>query len=169
MSDMQREPARQPSRQTSRPYLQPEPHNKYEIPADQIPPGMDAMWLPTKIAGMPNPQVAQYYRAGWQPARAQDFPEQSGYGVDFPQMMIDAGLLENVKADAPVIIDDQMLVLRPRELSVRAHQQRAKQADEQVDIQMRRLRQVSRTFRGTEIRRRHGPAPDLGSVDGSDE
>lgn len=161
----EREPARFSERVMERPYMQPEPHTKYEIAAEDIPPGMDAMWLPTKIAGAPNPQVGQYYRAGWQPARAEDFPYHSGYGVQYPEMMVEAGLLEIVKADAPVIIDDQMLVLRPRELSARANRARQQEAHNQVENQMRRLRQVSRTFRDTRIQRSHAPMPDQAPVD----
>lgn len=153
--------ARQPVRRESRPYVPPPPHRKYHIDPRDIPPGMDALWLPTRIGGEPNRQVGQYYRSGWQPATAEMFPEISGYGVEFPANMVEAGLLENVRADAPIVVDDQMLVLRPKELSRAAAAEHERQSHDQVAIQMQRLKQVSRDFRGTEIRRRHAPMPDM--------
>ena len=157
---LERAPARESSRSSARMYQAPEAHEKYEVWPDEIPAGTDLMWLPTKIAGAPNPKVSQYYRAGWMPAAAKDFPRISGHGVDFPQAMIDAGLLENVKPDAPIVIDDQMLVMRPKEISRRAERERVSDANQQVENQMRRLQQTSRNFRGTEIRRQHAPLPD---------
>lgn len=142
-------------------YQPPQAHQKYEIYEDEMPPGQDLMWLPTKIAGMSNPRVGQYYRAGWMPAKAEEFPRVSGYGVDFPQAMIDAGLLENVPADAPIVIDDQMLVMRPKEISKQAERERISDANAQVDNQMRRLKQAGRNYSRTEIRRgQMAPLPD---------
>lgn len=158
---VEREPSRESSRAPSRGYLPPEPHEKYELYPDEHPDGMDLMWLPTKIAGMPNPQVAQYYRAGWQPAAAKDFPRISGFGTEFPQAMIDAGLLETVRPDAPVVIDDQMLVLRPKELSRRAHQNNKRAADDMVANQMARLKQAYRNAPGGGVRRQHGALPTI--------
>jgi hypothetical protein len=157
----ERQPSRQSARSSARIYTPPEPHEKFHLDADEIPSDMDAMWLPTRIAGAPNDKVGQYFRAGWQPAAAKDFERISGYGVEYPQSMIDAGLLENIKPDAAIIVDDQMLVLRPKELSQRAKKQLDALAGDQVDNQMRRLRQASRAFRGTEIKyRQHAPLPD---------
>lgn len=157
---LEREPARESARRSTRSYAPPEAHEKYEVYPEEMPAGMDLMWLPTRIAGMPNPQVGQYYRAGWQPAASKDFPRISGYGVDFPQAMIDAGLLENAKPDAPIVVDDQMLVMRPMEASRRAAHDRTERAKAQVNNQMARLQQASREFRGTQIQRRFAPLPD---------
>ena len=156
-----RESARTSARVSTRDYLPPEPHEKYELLPEEFPPGMDLMWLPTKIAGMPNDKVGQYYRARWEPAKAEDFPRLSGFGTDYPQAMIDAGLLDNVRADAPVIIDDQMLVMRPKELSRRAAKARAAAADDQVANQMARLNQAYRNARGVGVRRKIGAMPDI--------
>ena len=157
----ERQPSRQSSRSSARVYTPPEPHEKFHLDESEIPEDMDAMWLPTRIAGQPNDKVGQYFRAGWQPGAAKDFPRISGFGIDYPQSMIDAGLLENVKPDAAIIVDDQMLVLRPKEMSQRAKKQMETLAGDQVDNQMRRLRQASRAFRGTEIKyRQHAPLPD---------
>ena len=158
--ELSREPARTSARRSERVYTPPEPHEKYLLYPEEIPVGMDAMWLPTKIAGQPNDKAGQCFRAGWQPAAAKDFQRISGFGVDYPQSMIDAGLLEIVKPDAAIIVDDQMLVLRPKELSRRAKEQNDRLASDQVENQMRRLRQASRNFRGTEVRRQHAPLPD---------
>lgn len=158
-----REPTRQPMRSMERMFTAPEPHEKYEILPGEFPPNMDLLWLPTVVAGMENKRaVMDSFRAGWMPAAASDFPRISGYGHDMPAALLDAGLVDNVKADDAVVIDGQMLVMRPKELSRRAHEQREKQASSQVQTQMRRLRQVSRAFRGTEVRRNHAPMPDSG-------
>lgn len=164
MSDfpsLEREPTRTSERSSARGYQVPEPHEKYELFEEEIPAGMDAMWLPTRIAGMPNPQVSQYYRAHWQPAAAKDFPRVSGFGTEFPEAMIAAGLLENVKPDAPIVIDDQMLVLRPKEFSAKAMRQHRKATDDQVANQMARLKQAYRNAGGVGIRRGHGALPNL--------
>ena len=161
VEEIARESARTSSRVSVRDYTPPEPHEKYELLPDEFPSGMDLMWLPTKIAGMPNDKVGQYYRAHWQPAKAEDFPRLSGYGTEYPQAMIEAGLLDNVRADAPVIIDDQMLVMRPKELSRRAAKARASAADEQVANQMARLQQAYRNARGVGVKRNFGRLPDM--------
>ncbi len=155
----ERASARTSARVSVRDYRPPEPHEKYELLPEEFPPGMDLMWLPTKIAGMPNDKVGQYYRARWEPAKAEDFPRLSGFGTEYPQAMIDAGLLDNVRPDAPVIIDDQMLVMRPKELSRRAAQARASAADEQVKNQMTRLSQAYRNARGVGVKRQFGALP----------
>lgn len=159
---LEREPARKSARRPERMYQAPEPHEKYELYDEEKPEGMDWMWLPTSVAGAPNSRVmAQCYRAGWQPAKAADFPRISGFGVEYPEEMIDAGLLENVKPNAPIVIDEQMLVLRPMELSKKYERAQKTAAAEQVDNQMRRLRQASRGWRGTELKRgQHAPLPD---------
>lgn len=162
VEEIARQSARTSARASARDYQVPEPHERYELRPEEFPPGMDLMWLPTKIAGMPNDKVAQYYRAHWQPAKAEDFPRLSGYGTDYPQAMIEAGLLDNVRADAPVIIDDQMLVMRPKELSRRAAKARANDADNQVANQMARLQQSYRNARGVGVQRgKFGKLPDM--------
>lgn len=163
---MEREESRSSSRTSSRMYQAPEAHEKYEVWPEEIPSGMDLQWLPTRIAGAPNPQVMQYYRAGWQPAKSSDFSRISGFGVDVSPAMLDAGLLEIVKGDAPVVVDDQMLVMRPKELTLKAERQRNTAADEMVVNQMRRLQQTSRAFKGTEIKHgRFAPMPDQPRAD----
>lgn len=161
-----REPSRQSARRAAR-YTVPEPHEKFEIPPHMIPKGMDPLWLPVTIAGAPNPLVGDYYRAGWQPAAASDFPELSGYGTEYPESMVSRGLLKNVGAEEPIVKDGLMLVLRPKELSAAAREYEKSEANAQVDNQMRRLKQASRAWRGTEIKRgRYAPMPDTRPDDG---
>ena len=163
---LDREPSRHSDRSSERMYQRPEPHEKYHLDDSEIPEGMDMMWLPTAVAGQPNARiVTECYREGWRPSAAKDFARISGYGVEFPQEMIEMGLLENVKPDAPIVIDDQMLVQRPKQLSQRYYARAHEQAVGQVDNQMRRLRQASRGFRGTEIKRQHAPLPDSAKYD----
>ncbi len=163
--DIERVSERVSARRPVRDYTPPEPHEKYELLPDEFPDGMDLMWLPTKIAGMPNDKVAQYYRAGWQPARAEDFPRLSGFGTDYPQAMIDAGLLDIVRPDAPVITDDQMLVMRPKEMTRRAERARAAAANDQVANQMQRLSQAYRNARGVGVKRNYGALPTAPQAD----
>lgn len=166
-----RQSARRPARHPARMYTPPEPHEKYELWEEEKPPGMDWMWLPTSVAGAPNSRiVGQCFRAGWQPAKSIDFPRISGHGVEYPPEMIAAGLLQNVSDDAPIVIDEQMLVLRPAELSRKYEAQAKRNASDQVDNQMRRLRQASRGFRGTELKRgQHAPLPDSARYETEDD
>jgi len=156
-----RESARVTARTQARAYRPPEPHEKYELLDDEFPPGMDLMWLPITIAGAPNEKVGQYYRAGWEPARAESFARISGFGTEYPDSMIRAGYLKNIEADAPVVIDGQMLVLRPKELSRRAAREHANLADSQVANQMARLQQSYRNARGVGVRRNIGAMPAI--------
>ena len=121
------------------------------------------MWLPTRIAGQPNAKLGQYYRVGWMPSPAKDFPKISGYGTEYPPVMIERGLLQNVTADEPIIIDDLMLVERPLELSQRARLAEKQAAKERVDNQMRRLQAAYRmNFDGGGVRRQIRPLSDEG-------
>lgn len=158
----ERDSVRQSTRTPGRPYSRPEEHEKYHIPDEMIPPGMDLMWLPTKVFGMPNGRtIAEFYREGWEPAAAKDFPVISGYGASLPKSLVDRGLISEVGADDPIEIGSQLLVMRPKQLSQRSRQREKSAAQEQVENQMRRLKQASRGFRGTEIRRQHAPLPDM--------
>jgi len=141
--NMGREPSRQSSRAPTR-FIAPEPYEKFTLSEDEIPEGMDAFWLPTKILGQPSREVMQYYQAGWEPARAQDFPRISGYGVEYPKALLDAKLIETISAESPIIIDDLMLVMRAKTVSRAAHQRRIHDAVDQVQNQMRRLQSAYR-------------------------
>lgn len=155
-----RDPARQSSRRSDRMFTAPEPHQKYEVYDEEFPEGTDLLWLPTVIAGMENKRaVMEHHRAGWIPAAAKDFPRLSGYGHEVPEALLSRGLVDKVDADDPIVIDGQMLVMRPKHMSVRAHRERELAAQTQVENQMQRLRQASRAFRGTQTHRRFAPLP----------
>lgn len=156
-----RESARQSERVPARGYHRPEPHEKYELLPEEFPPGMDLNWLPITIAGAPNDKVGEHYREGWQPVTAETVPRISGYGTQYPESMIKAGLLKNVEPDAPIIIDGQMLVMRPQELSRRAARENASAANSQVANQMARLSQSYRNARGVGVRRNIGAMPAI--------
>lgn len=155
----QRAPSREQSRAMTR-YSRPEPHQKYELLPEEIPDGMDAMWLPTTIAGQPNREVMNYHMDGWEPATAAQVPRLSGYGQQYPESMLKSGVVAVPDADSPVQIDGLMLVFRDKELSARAHAQREREAGSQVRNQFARLRQTYRSSGGSlGIERRAAPAP----------
>lgn len=162
-----RSSARASSRNSARAdYTPPEPHEKFHLFDEEIPDGMDAMWLPITVAGQPNGKVNELFRAGWEVARAEQVPRLSGFGHEYPEAMVRAGLLKNTEADEPVIVDTQMLVFRPLELSRRAKAVEQRHSAEQVDNQMRRLRMTSRKFSQTETTRgRYAPMPDSAQFD----
>lgn len=161
LDDLQREPSRTTSRVSSRPYTPPQPYEKFHLDENEIPQGMDAFWLPTKTLGQPmNREVGHYYKAGWRPAKAADVPRVSGYGTDYPQELIDAKLIDVVGAESPVIIDDLMLVFRPKEQSAKAHARREQDANSQVRNQFKRLQMAYRHQGGDlGIERRVGAPP----------
>lgn len=152
-----REPARVSARVAARRYEQPEPHLRYQLDPEEIPAGMVAQWVATKVKGAPTGTASAFYRAGWEPAEAKDFPRLSGYGTDFPQNLIDRGLIQNVKPDDLVTNDDASLVLMlcPKENVQKAAQKRKRDADDLVHTQFDRLQVESRRRVGarTEVRR----------------
>jgi hypothetical protein len=158
----EREPTRVEARQMARPYSPPEPHQRYEIDPRDIPPGMDAQWVVLTVKGAPGPNLGRYYRNQWIPAAAADFPHLSGYGTVFPDQLVDAGLITNVKANDPVLDEDktQILMLRPKEITQKAEQIRKREAQELVATQMERLSVSSRRHirDRTEVRRQFANA-----------
>lgn len=160
-------PERTPARTSGRGpsfFTPPEAHEKYEIPASEQDPSRDYFWAPTRIAGQPNDKLGQYYRAGWEPEVASNFPRISGFGTEYPKKMIDLGLLKNVDPNDPVLLDDLMLVSRPKEMSRAAREKEKKVAYEQVANQMQRLNQAYRPAdpRRPGISRRFRPLDDTG-------
>lgn len=144
MEDMDREPARGSARQPERYYTPPEPHEKYHIDPRDIPADMKAQWVAVTIKGAKNGALTEYWRGGWRPAHAKDFPAQSGYGIDYPEELIAGGFAEQVKPDSPVEKDGLMLMLRPKRASELAEQRRERDARELVNTQMQRLSLSSR-------------------------
>lgn len=126
-------------------YVPPQPHQKFDIPANRVPSGMVAEWKAITIAGMTNRNhMIACYRAGWTPATAEQFPENSGYGQKFGEAVVAMGLMEDIKATDPVILDGQMLMLRAKELVEDAGYRDHEEARKQVNTQLRRLQINSR-------------------------
>jgi hypothetical protein len=120
---------------------------------------MAVTWVATKIRGAPNPRLGEYVRGGWRPARAADFPEHSDYQL-FDQSLVDMGIVPEVKADGPVVRDDQMLMLRPKHHSKQADIEREEKARKQFEEHMRRVYDRSAREIGpqrTFVRHNYGP------------
>jgi|SRR5215472_923389 len=157
--DMQRAEARDYYRSMARVEPVPDGHLKYHIHREDFVPDCDHEWVPVRVNGLDSGQLRRSMGHGWVPARACDFPQLSGYGVEYSDNLRRAGYVPNVQADDPIEIDGQMLMIRAAELSKRAEVDRLKAAQDQVDTQMRRLEMISRkkigdrTGRGgTEVR-----------------
>jgi hypothetical protein len=137
-----------------------EPHLKYHIPKNKIPAGMVAEWKALTVKGMSNrDHLIEVYRAGWQPARAEQFPEFSGFGINFGDRTLQIGIspegaaiyLENVKAGDPIVLDGQILMLRPEELNEEAHDENKRRAVDDVAQQIARLSGRSREQIGAQL------------------
>jgi len=156
--DATRDSYREPIREAPR-YKPREPHEKYQVPESSIPKGMDAIWVATKVMGAKSPRLGEFVRSGWRPARAEDFPEHSDYQL-FDQSLIDMGIVPEVKPDGPVILGDQMLVLRPKHHTKRAEIEREEAARKQFDEHMKRVYDRSAREIGpqrTFVRHNYGP------------
>jgi hypothetical protein len=146
-----------------------EPHEKYDLDPSQMKRDQSYVWVATKIRGAPNPRLGQYMRAGYRPCRAADHPELSDFGL-YDQTLVDMGVVQQINADSPVVLDDQMLVSRPKHLTAQAVKQTEQAAEQQYNDHLRRIREKSEREVGkaTRISRRYGPAdivPDDGDLE----
>lgn len=145
-----RTPSRADSRTPAR-FVPKEPHEKFDISQENVPEGLIAEWKAYQIMGMSNrDHMVSLFQAGWMPARAADFPNESGYGVDFGQAVMDLGLIKAAGADDPIIKNGQMLMLRPKELVDAAQRHDKAAANNQVDTQIKRLALNSKRAIGKE-------------------
>lgn len=143
--DSQRDPVRPEFRENIRQKPR-EPHEIYHIDRQDFPRGMDLTWAAVKVRGAPNQdRLNEFIRTGWRPARAQDFPEHSGYDVNanYSKTLIDLGFARRVEPDDPVINRDQMLMVRPKQMSEESRSEDQARADGQINDHLNRLRQVS--------------------------
>lgn len=143
--DGQRDPIRPEFRDNIRQKPR-EPHELYAIDRQDQPRGMDLMWAAVKVRGAPNQdRLNEFIRTGWRPARAQDYPEHSGYDVNanYSQTLIELGFARKVAPDDPVINRDLMLMVRPKQMSAESRAEDQARADTQINDHMNRLRQVS--------------------------
>jgi hypothetical protein len=164
------ESARMTARELER-FMPPEPHERFHIDPRFFPAGMQVQWLPYLIKGMLNPQVNDYWRAGWVPARAEEFPEMSGYKLPIPAALKSVrlpdgtSLGQEVQADDPVIKDGQMLIVRPKEISEYAEERRDRGAKRQFRDHIDRITSQSRAAIGDKTRFRQFAARDEASTD----
>jgi hypothetical protein len=109
-------------------------------------PGMDHFFAAVKVRGAPNQdRLNEFIATGWRPARAQDFPDISGYAVNgqYSDTLVELGFARRVKPNDPVINRDMMLMIRPKAMSVQSRAEDQERADSQINDHMNRLRQVS--------------------------
>jgi hypothetical protein len=135
-----------------------EPHEKYTLDPKSRARDRDYVFVATKIRGAPNPRLGEFYRAGWRPERAIDFPELSDFGLYDPTL-VEMGVVPKVNPDSPVIRDDQMLMGRPKPLSAAAVKEDEDRARRQLEEHLRQQRDRSRAAIGdrTRISRTYGP------------
>jgi hypothetical protein len=149
-----RAPVRDPVRYRPR-----EAHEKYHLTEREIPKGMDATWVATAVRGARTRRIGEFIRGQWKPARAADFPQFSDYGL-FDQSLVDMGVVQDVKPDSPVVLDDQMLMLRPQHFSKAAKIEQEEAARRQFEEHMKRVYDRSAREIGpqrTFVRHNYGP------------
>lgn len=162
--------AREPGRDAIR--VRPrEPHELYEIDPRQRPRDMDLMWAAVKVRGAPNQdRLNEFIRTGWRPARAEDYPEHSGYDVNgnYDDTLVELGFARRIGPSDPVVNRDLLLMVRPKQMSQESRREDEARANRQIDDHMNRLRQVSARqigARNTVVRREttrsSSPPPDL--------
>jgi hypothetical protein len=141
---MQRSEAREYYRSMTRSDPLPDGHLKYHIDKRDFVPDCDHEWVAVRVNGMDTGQLRRSLGHGWVAARAKDFPELSGWGVQYSEAIRRSGLVKKVADDDTIEIDGEMLMVRPAEMSVQAERNRLRTAREQVDTQMQRLEMASR-------------------------
>lgn len=142
-----------------------EPHEKYDLGRSNVPRGMTFQWVSTRIpyTTLRNPRLDSFRGAGWQFARAEDFPEHSGYKPtrEVNQRLIDLGIDSEVRADDPVVKDNLVLMMRPKQLSAEAEGEQREKAARQINDHLRRQRELSERQIGaqrTTMRKSYAPA-----------
>jgi len=118
-------------------------HMRFDMEASSQKAGFDYFWAATKIGGQPNPRMGEYWRAGWRPARAKDYPQQSGLDLKVDSRMVELGFMKQVGPDDPIVDGDLMLCLRPMQLSVQSRKNDQYDADKALYDKTEALRQQS--------------------------
>lgn len=119
-------------------------HMRFEIAESALKKGFDHFYVATTIAGQPNPKLGEFWRAGWRPAAAKDFPKQSGLDLKVDARMVELGFMKQVLSDDPIIDGGLMLVLRPMQLSQRSRKNDQYEADKALYDKTEALRAQSR-------------------------
>lgn len=96
--------------------------DRYHIPKELFPEGMDLQWITQTVYGQDMPQaVNAYFRTGWTPIHADDFDGR--FGKMFPQ-----------DSSGYIKLDGMILCARPLELSIAAKRRDQQRAKEQIDL-----------------------------------
>ncbi len=143
-----------------------EPHEKYSLDNSRTDPGMSYMWASVRIpyTTLRSPRLDSFRAAGWQLARAEDFPEHSGYrkGSQENDRLVKLGLDQHVEADDPVIKDNSVLMFRPKHMTQEAEGELKQAARQQLNDHLRQQKErseraiganrttMSRTYGGAE-------------------
>lgn len=103
--------------------------DRLRIPRDQIPEGMDLMWVTDSIFGQPQTQRrAEFEKKGWTPVYQEDFDGK-----------FDGRFMPKGK-DGEINVEGTVLMARPLELSIRSKQKDRRAALEQVAVKEQALR-----------------------------
>lgn len=153
-----------------------EPHEKFEIPRGRMKRGMSYAWVALKVpySNLRSRRLNDFRAGGYQFARAEDFPELSGYKADEQtnKRLIELGIEDEVRPDDPVILDNLVLVQRPAELTTQAEKERDYAAKRQLSEHLQRQKESSERAIGsnrTQMSHTYGAAPEEAPSDASAE
>ncbi len=103
--------------------------DRYRISPELIPEGLSAMWVTDSVFGQQLPQHrSEFERNGWTPVHQDDFEGQ------FDGMFMPKG------KQGEINVDGLVLMVRPKEITEKAHARNWVKAREQVAIKERALR-----------------------------
>lgn len=129
-----------------------ERHLRFEMEENAKKAGFDYFWAAKTIAGQPNPKMGEYWRAAWRPARAKDYPRQSGLDLQVDERMVELGFMKKVQPDDPIEDGGLVLCLRPKQLSEMSRKNDRYEADKALYDKTEALRQQSRRAIGDRTR-----------------
>lgn len=102
--------------------------DRYHIPQELFPEGMDLQWITQTVAGQEMPQLVNaYFRAGWTPIHVEDFDGR------FNQLFPGDGA-------GYINLDGQILCARPLEMSIAAKKRDQQRAKEQISLKEQAFR-----------------------------
>lgn len=174
LADASRDDGRTPDREFVRQRPR-DPSEKYDLRGQRLDPRMSYFWASLKIpyTTQRNPRLDSFRRAGWQFARAADFPEQSGYraGQEANERFVELGIDDKVSADDPVIRDNLVLMMRPKHMTEEAEREQRTEASRQINDHLRQQKERSVRAIGenrTTMSRHVGPADEAPSDAGAE-
>lgn len=144
-----------------------EPHERYMIEPRKLKRDMDYQWAAAKVSGQPNPRFIEHLRAGWQPVKAEDYPELAGLDVRIDPRLVELGLVPDKRPGDPIEDRGLMLMMRPKTLSTASRAEEEHRATGQFSDHMNRLNHTSRRAIGDKTqlsRRRTSGAPPEGMI-----